>query len=132
MAEEKPPRQSVDFCHFRKSDSQLVLAAHRSSLSLSPSFKALGFTFFAHFSMVFLASPEIFDLADLTQDLTSMIPFSLLESFCVFSLLANASLSIMSFNCFDVLILFWGKCLKLKNVFITIEKQIIHSMIFST
>lgn len=58
--------------------------------------------FLSCFSPVLVASPEIFDLADRTQDLASIPSDSLGELMCLHSF----SLHLQCFNCFDVLILF--------------------------
>ena len=91
MAEEKP-RLSVYFRHTRESDSRLVLAAHCSSVHLSPSLKALGFLF-----CLFL-----YVVSSFTRNLSSSLPdtesnlhslHTLRELLCLHILLANISAS---------------------------------------
>lgn len=65
-------------------------ANHSLSFRCSPPFKTLGFLCF--FSIVFLASPEIFNLPVLTQDLTN-IPVSLSWRACLNSLCLQMLLS---------------------------------------
>jgi hypothetical protein len=65
--------------------------------------------------VVFLASPEIFHLADLTPDFTS-IPISRMERFFNFSLLASAS----SPSCLLTVLMslfIWGKMSKARKCF---------------